>query len=503
MKPLAQGINTFGSSAEYAATVPRQKAVSNRLLWVIYICYLMVCDVFMIVQAFKLAFYVRFGLALPFFKQDAFDSIRFYSNLSIVLVPLWLVIFACFGLYRKQNLLGGVHEYQLVGRATTIGMLFLIMFGFLEPEFIIARGWVLLAWWLSCALVIFGRFLLRRGVYLLRRRGYFVTPAVIVGANDEGLSLARQLKGWRTSGLVLVGFVDKKLKPGTPLFDGLSVLGPVEKLDEIIKRYEVEELILASSAISTHDKLLDIFQRYGVNSNVNVRMSSGLYEIIATGLTVKEFAYVPLVGVNKVRLTGMDVIFKTVFDYCVTIPGIILFSPLLLFIAICIKLDSPGPVIYRRRVMGVNGKEFNAFKFRTMRTDGEAILQAHPELAEELALNHKIKEDPRVTRVGKFLRKTSLDELPQLFNVLLGQMSLVGPRMIAPNEMKKYSQWGINLLTVKPGITGLWQVSGRSDVSYEERVRLDMHYIRNWSIWLDLQLIWRTVPVVLLAHGAY
>jgi lipopolysaccharide/colanic/teichoic acid biosynthesis glycosyltransferase len=153
--------------------------------------------------------------------------------------------------------------------------------------------------------------------------------------------------------------------------------------------------------------------------------------------------------------------------------------------------------------MGVNGRQFDAFKFRTMRINGDEILAARPELKAELARTHKLRDDPRITRVGRLLRKFSLDELPQLLNVLKREMSLVGPRMISPAEMEKYNHWGINLLTVKPGITGLWQVSGRSDVSYEERVRLDMHYIRNWTIWLDLQILLQTIPVVVNGRGAY
>lgn len=160
-------------------------------------------------------------------------------------------------------------------------------------------------------------------------------------------------------------------------------------------------------------------------------------------------------------------------------------------------------MIHRRRVMGVNGRQFDAFKFRTMHVNGDELLKAYPELQAELALNHKLKDDPRVTRMGRLLRKYSLDELPQLFNVITRDMSLVGPRMISPVEMEKYNQWGINLLTVKPGITGLWQVSGRSDVSYEERVRLDMYYVRNWTIWLDIQLLLETFPAVMKGHGAY
>ncbi|HRA21513.1 MAG TPA: sugar transferase, partial [Anaerolineae bacterium] len=154
-------------------------------------------------------------------------------------------------------------------------------------------------------------------------------------------------------------------------------------------------------------------------------------------------------------------------------------------------------------VLGLGGKPFDAFKFRSMRVDGDAILAGQPELRAELAREQKLKEDPRVTRAGRFLRRSSLDELPQVFNVLRGEMSIVGPRMISPEEHERYGQWDLNLLTVKPGITGLWQVSGRSDLSYDERVRLDMNYIRNWTIWQDLQILLQTLPAVLLRRGAY
>ena len=153
--------------------------------------------------------------------------------------------------------------------------------------------------------------------------------------------------------------------------------------------------------------------------------------------------------------------------------------------------------------MGLNGKQFHAYKFRTMVENGNEVLDRYPDLKDELVRNHKLKNDPRITRVGAFLRKFSLDELPQLFNVLRREMSLVGPRMISPEEVTMYKQFDMNLLTVLPGITGVWQVSGRSDVSYEERVRLDMYYIRNWSIWLDLQILFQTLPAVLKGRGAY
>jgi len=373
----------------------------------------------------------------------------------------------------------------------------------LLPEFIFARGWLLLAWVLAFLFTFFGRFILRRVIYSLREHGYFLSPAVIVGANDEGLSLAEQLLSWKTSGIHLVGFVDKKLPVGKAVFKDLYCLGRVEQLESIIRHFGVQEIILATSAISSRDKMLEIFKSYGVASDVNVHMSSGLYEIITTGLTVNHFAYVPLVEVNPVRLTGIDSFLKRALDYTLTIPGMIAVFPLMLLMAIAIRLDSPGPIFHRRRVMGVNGRKYDAFKFRTMYQNGDEILAAHPDLQADLAKNHKLKDDPRITGVGKWLRKFSLDELPQLFNVLIGDMSLVGPRMISPVEIDKYDHWDINLLTVRPGITGLWQVSGRSDVTYEERVRLDMYYIRNWSIWLDLQLLMQTIPAVVKSRGAY
>jgi lipopolysaccharide/colanic/teichoic acid biosynthesis glycosyltransferase len=195
------------------------------------------------------------------------------------------------------------------------------------------------------------------------------------------------------------------------------------------------------------------------------------------------------------------VFIKGVLEYSLALGGLIVLSPLLLLLAVLIKLDSPGPLLFRRRVLGVSGKVFDAFKFRTMHLNGDALLG--PELQEELRTHHKLKEDPRVTRVGKWLRKYSLDELPQLLNVILGQMGLVGPRMITEAEAEKYGRHRLNLLTVKPGITGLWQVSGRSDLSYEDRVNLDMYYIRNYSVWLDLQIVAQTIPAVIHGRGAY
>jgi len=477
--------------------------VSRNTQYHLYVIALVFFDVLMTMFAFWLAYYIRFQNPRGIFDENGIGPIERYRVLLYLMPLLWAAIFGFNGLYSQQNLLGGTREYSGVFRSTSEGFLVIVIAGFLDPKLVIARGWLLMAWGFTAVFVVVVRFILRRLVYTLRRQGFFLTPAVIVGANQEGRWLAEQLLRWETSGLHLVGFVDNKTPATFPLFHDLVSLGSVDQLGEIIKRHDVGEVILASSAFSTRDYLLEIFRKYGVSDKVNIRMSSGLYEILTTGLTVNEFAYVPLVYVNRVRLTGTDNFLKFVLDYILTIGGLLLLSPFLITLFILVKLSSPGPVIHKRLVMGLNGKQFHAYKFRTMAINGNEILDQHPELKAELARNHKLKHDPRVTKIGALLRKFSLDELPQLFNVIKRDMSLVGPRMISPEEMGMYKQFDMNLLTVLPGITGVWQVSGRSDVSYEERVRLDMYYIRNWSIWLDLQILFQTLPAVLKSRGAY
>jgi exopolysaccharide biosynthesis polyprenyl glycosylphosphotransferase len=470
--------------------------------WSLLILSLVINDVLMTGLAFKLAFNARFRWALPIFRLEVIPDPEFYTQIVIGFLPVWVILFALQGLYRRDNLLGGTLEYAKVFRVTTIGLLLVIIVGFLEPDFIFARGWLVLVWLFDFLFVSIGRFSIRRVVYRLRQRGLFMAPALLVGANMEARLLAEQLAEWKTSGLNLMGVIADGEEIGEEIWDGVTVLGTLADLEEFTSIHNIQEIILATSALD-RGAMLEIFKQCAISNSIHLRLSSGLFEIVTTGLQVKEIAYVPLVSIDKVRLRGMDQALKVLLDYLVTIPLFIFLAPFLGLIALMIKLDSRGPVVYRRRVMGLNQSQFDAFKFRTMYTDGDEILRKHPELKTQLDDMHKLKDDPRVTRIGRFLRKYSLDELPQFINVLRGEMSLVGPRMISPPEMEKYNHWGINLLTVKPGITGLWQVSGRSDVSYEERVRLDMYYIRNWTIWFDLYLLLQTPSAVLKSRGAY
>jgi exopolysaccharide biosynthesis polyprenyl glycosylphosphotransferase len=460
-----------------------------------------ILDALTIGLSFALAYYARFGN--PLWPYHQVYSPTFYVQLMMGLIPTWLILFAIYGLYNPRNLLTGTEEYARVVNACTIGIVAVLCYSFfsrgLEQD--ISRGWLLVAWALSLPIVGAGRFAFRRFIYSMRQRGFFATRTLVVGANDEGRLIARQWNVAPSAGVNVVGFVDDHTTPGTTI-EGLTVLGNCDALKSLVKRLQVDELVVVPTAVG-RETLLEIYRTLGTNNGVQVRLSPGLYELFTTGVQVQEVGFVPLVSLNKLRITGADAVFKAILDYGLTIPALIVLAPVLLAIALLVKLDSPGPAIYRRRVVGTGEREFDAFKFRTMRVDGDTQLAQHPELEEELKRTGKLKNDPRITRLGRFLRTTSLDELPQLFNVLLGQMSLVGPRMISPPELDQFGRWRHNLLTVKPGITGLWQVSGRSDLSYEDRVRLDMHYIRNYTIWLDLRLLFSTMGVVLQKKGAY
>lgn len=492
----------LGSSQRQEASQRAELTAQRRL----YRLFLVIGDATVLLIAFTIAFWLRFTVGLAV-SVDSVPNPQDYLILSVLLIPVWLTIFALFGLYDFNTLLGNITEYGRVFNAVTWGMMAVIVYGFLNPEFVIARGWLIFSWVMSGFLISLFRLFMRRIAYRARRYGYFVAPTIIVGTNKEAIALADQLRNSAGSGLEIAGFVSVQgtaaYGPGDQVH-GIKVLGTVDDLSEILSEHHIEEVVIATTAMED-EQLVQISQQLTAqHDDVRMRLSSGLYEVFTTGMDVTTRNSVPLMSLKRLRLNQVETLLKTALDYLLILAAMPVLLPLFAVIALLVKLDSPGPVLYRRRVMGVGGRAFGAFKFRTMYVNGNEILDRHPELKAELAKNHKLKNDPRITRIGNFLRRTSVDELPQLLNVLLGQMSLVGPRMISPSEHDLYGRMKFNLLTVKPGMTGMWQVSGRSDLSYEERVRLDMYYIRNYSIWMDIQILFfQTIPAVMKGRGAY
>lgn len=467
----------------------------------LFVILLIIGDIIALSVAFAVTYFLRFESNLPLF-EDVDIAHSDHLILSVLVLPCWLFAFALLHLYDLHYLLGGDQEYARVFNASSVILTLIIVITFLFPIIRVSRGWVALAWVSGFLFVVLLRFTLRRVGYALRRRGLLTSRTLIVGADSEGRAIAEQLAAMPTSGAQIVGFVDAKLPVGTKVHGDLQVLGSLDGLSALISTLQIKEVILSSSSLHRFE-IINVFQGLAYSEDVEMRLSTGLFEIFTTGVSVREIGSVPLVSMNKVRLGPLESAIKTCFDYIVASLLLLLLSPLFLVLAVMIKRDSPGPVFHRRRVLGRGGRPFNAFKFRTMHINGDEILTHHPELVEELRQNHKLKFDPRVTRLGEWIRRYSIDEFPQFINVLFGQMSLVGPRMITVEETEKYGKWRFNLLTVKPGLTGLWQVSGRSDLTYDDRIRLDMYYIRNYTLWLDAQILIQTPAAILRASGAY
>ena len=455
--------------------------------------------------AFAAAFWLRFeNPLLPYYSLY---STTFYTRLVFLAIPFWLGAFLLNGLYDLDRLFGGIEEYSRAIHACTLGVMVLIVYSFLDRSTSgsdLSRLWLVFVWGLSSGVVILERFLLRRVVYWLRRGGHLRRRVLIVGANQEGFAISEQLHSGKSSGLEVVGCVDDHPSPVLPA--GVHLLGPVSALAALVQAQAIDEIIIASTAV-TREQLLETYHTFGMVNHVDIRLSPGLFEILTTGATIKESGYVPLVSLNRLRITGVDALLKRALDLGLIVLALPLLLPLFVVLAAAVKLDSRGPVFHRRRVLGVGRRTFDAFKFRTMVVDADArlarLLENDPAARAEFERTRKLKDDPRTTRFGRLLRRTSADELPQLMNVVLGQMSLVGPRMIAPDEINLYGKWWMNLLTVKPGITGPWQVMGRNDLPYDERVRLSMRYIRNHSVWLDLQILYQTIDAVIHGKGAY
>ncbi len=337
----------------------------------------------------------------------------------------------------------------------------------------------------------------------------FQRNALIVGAGTSGKSLAISLMLHNYGGLRLVGFIDDDQPRGNVVFSGRKVVGTLSELQQVILQYSIHEVIICLDNVD-HIRLMEVVDT-ATRTNASVKISSPLYGVIPSRVFIEEYGGVPVVGISQTHPGPIKEKYKRVFDVVVTFVGLIVLAPFFLLIGIMIRLDSRGPVLFRQTRIGKNGVPFNFYKFRSMQLGSDDDEMRKHQATQFIRGTYggsngngstKIVNDSRVTRLGKLLRKTSLDELPQLFNVLKGEMSLVGPRPCLPYEWDHYEEWHKKRLSVLPGCTGMWQVSGRSAVGFDDMVVLDIYYIQNSSFLLDLRLLVKTVPIVLLGTGA-
>ena len=341
---------------------------------------------------------------------------------------------------------------------------------------------------------------------ILEKWKLFQMPILIIGAGKTAEMLVRGITTDTGFGYKIIGLLEDN-KVESKLLQNYKVLGGFKDVETVIKKTGVQQVFIAAPGLA-QEKLTSLI--YRVQPLVkNVGIIPNLIGVPMGEIEVESFfsEKLMLLRVANNLAKPFNRFLKTVFDYVLTLVGTIAISPILFVIAIWIYKDSPGPVIFKHTRIGKDGKAFPCYKFRSMCVDAkeklEELLTNDEEARAEWERDFKLKNDPRITKSGAFLRKTSLDELPQIFNVLRGEMSLVGPRPIIQEELARYGEHAADYLMVKPGITGMWQVSGRSDIDYEERVALDSWYVRNWSVWLDIMLLWRTVKVVASKNGAY
>jgi exopolysaccharide biosynthesis polyprenyl glycosylphosphotransferase len=343
---------------------------------------------------------------------------------------------------------------------------------------------------------------------MLWSRGVFVDRVVVVGAGDLGRRILQALMGIPALGYRVVGFVDDALAG-----DRLSVatesgleradwLGTTDDLERIIEGYDVDEVIIALPA-TAHGRVLEVIEHCR-RRDVQFKFVPDLLQLSLDRVDLGEVAGVPLIGIKDASIRGVDYAMKRLADIAIAVTVLTLMAIPMAVIAVLVRLDSPGPPLYRQRRVGRNGECFTITKFRCM------VENADEQRAELMAMHDhmdprlfKLRDDPRLTRVGKVLRRFSLDELPQFLNVLSGHMSVIGPRPQLPEEVATYEEWHKQRLLVTPGLTGLWQVNGRSNLSFDEMVRLDLYYAEHWSPWLDIKIVLRTIPAVVTGRGAY
>lgn len=417
------------------------------------------------------------------------------------LIGLFLLAYGAAGLYPTVGL-SPVDELRRICLSTTLTYLAMgaAIFLFREGE-TYSRGVFLLAWLFSLLAVLLSRFAVR---HLFARYPWWGYPVLIFGAGRTGELVIKTLQRQPGFGLKPLAVLDDNpTKQGE--LAGVPILGPLSLAPGLALKRDISYAIVAMPGVQ-REKLLSILERYS-NTFPHLLMIPDLFGIASLWVATKDLGGILGLELRQRLLLPGPRLTKAMLDVVLTLILGLLLLPLIGLIVCLIKIDSPGPILYRQVRLGRGAKPFTVWKFRSMRLDADAALERYlkenPTLKEDWELDHKLKDDPRITRVGSFLRRTSLDELPQLWNVLRREMSLVGPRPIVDREVWRYAEKFELYTRVLPGLTGLWQVSGRNDVSYDERVNLDAYYVRNWSVWLDLYILIRTTWVVLVGDGAY
>lgn len=470
-----------------------------------YSLILIITDMLVLLAAFSIAYVLR----VQYDPRPLLSAVYAYDYLYafLAIVPLWILIFATLGLYNSNTYNRRLIEWGKIAIGTFIGILLIIGWEYISEKHIFpARLVAVYALGGSFLLVLLERELLRLIRSLLFHFGRGTSRVLIVGNSEATLDIAMNMSDTRKSGYSIVAIAGPKkvIPPELNVEHFTTVESALKKIKELHITTIIQTDLYDSA--ERNQRVLGAAQ----TNHISYSFVPGEPEFYAGKNTVDVFLGYPMISVSQTPLIGWGAIAKVVFDALLSLLLVVILSPVFIILIILQKLLNPGPIFYISKRLSQFSKPVDLFKFRTMRDRPTAHLDAAEEfremgrmdLVEEYKRDHKVANDPRITKFGKFLRATSLDELPQIFNVLKGDLSLVGPRPILPQEIKFSPNRTALLHSVKSGVTGLWQVSGRSNLSFEERIELELFYAQHWSFWLDIKILFKTIGVVFRKKGA-
>ncbi len=415
-------------------------------------------------------------------------------------LPVWYILFRINGMYESRRLDTVPRVAWTAMWSVGEGITLLILISYFLRITEISRLFVVFFGVINVVLVVLVRIVLKESLHNLRAKGYNFRRILIVGTGNRARSVAKKLHAHREWGMVVYGFLSQTPEEVGKQLDEARVIGSLQDLQEVISTNPIDEVHIALPLLNldTITSMLEICEEQGIRT----RVMMDLYSPTISQVHLEDFRGTPMLTFTASPMETWEMVLKETIDRVGSFSMILLLFPLFLFLSLCIKVTSKGPIFFVQERVGLHKRRFLIYKFRTMVQNAEELRESLEEQNELSGPVFKIKDDPRCTFVGRLLRKTSLDELPQLINVLKGEMSFVGPRPPLPSEITQYEPWQYRRLSMKPGISGLWQVSGRNELDFEKWMKLDLQYIDNWSLKLDFIIILRTLPAVLLGRGA-
>jgi undecaprenyl-phosphate galactose phosphotransferase len=462
------------------------------------------------------AFWLSATLTYPsfwFIKKNVFNFYYTYFCFYVLATIIFIFTFLYNDLYKRNKMLSSSSQFYLLIKSILIAVIInVLIMTVLDVEYLAKYG---RTFFINYTILNVILFLIFRVIFIKKIFIFFLTTdfykrrVLIIGGDDAAKYVFESLKKDPIYDFKIIGFLDDYKNVGEEIHDNHKNLGKLEDIVNVVKKHKIDEIIIAIDN-TPYDRIITLVENC-LETNKVVRIYSNFLEVIARKLNVEYYSNIPVIMLSQYPIYDFSWMIKRTIDCIIAFFLLVLFSPIFFGIAIGIKLSSKGPVIFKQKRIGKNGREFTFYKFRSMYMEKDD--SQHREFVKKVWFNkenntksqeiYRIIDDPRIFKFGRLIRKTSLDELPQLYNVLKGEMSLVGPRPCMPFEWEMYEEWHKNRMNILPGCTGLWQAMGRATVSFEEMVILDLYYISNMTLWLDLKIIFKTIPVIIFGKGGY